>query len=99
MRRRLAILGVSLLLLASMVVPSVVYAVNPIVTIHVTAQVVAITNDKDAWEIGTIDVNSIKYFSVDNAQNNTYSTIENTGNVAVDIEIQGTTITDGVYPW
>ena len=101
MRRRLAILGASLLLLAGMVVPSAVFAAPVTVTIHVTAQVVSITNDKDSWELGTITEGQILYFSNDNAQDNDWSTITNTSNVYVDVELRGTDIVpvDPAYTW
>ena len=91
-------LVVALVLLLGLVAP-VAAAGNPTVTIHVTAQVVSITNSHDAWEIGTIDVDATKYFSADNLEDVDYSLITNTGSVNVDVEIQGTIVEGGAYDW
>jgi len=102
MRRRLAILGVALLLLAGVVVPSAVFAApTQVVTITVSAQVIAITNTEDTWTIGVIEIDDVLYFSGDNLQDDNYSTITNTGNADVDIEIQGTDLEpiDPTYTW
>lgn len=101
MKRRLAILGATLLLLAGMVVPSAVFAIAPTVTIHVTAQMVSITNDKDTWELGLVTEGQILYFSTDNAQDDDWSTITNTSNVHVDVELRGTDLipANPTYTW
>lgn len=100
MRQKLSILIVSLLLLVGMVVPMAVFAVNPVVTITVSAQVVSITNSRPDWAMGTIDVNTIRYFSDSlSTQNDTYSRISNASNVHIDIEIRGTEITDTFNAW
>jgi|GEM_PF-5466315 len=72
---------------------------NPTVSITVTAEVVAITNTQATWGIGTVAVDAVVYFSATGAQDDDYSQIENTGSVAVDVEIQGTNIEGGDYDW
>ena len=99
MKNRLIALVASLLLIVALVLPMAVHAVNPVVTITVTAQVVAITNSQNTWAMGTIAENSIIYFSANNLEDDNYSMVTNTSNVAVDIEIQGVTIEGGAYDW
>jgi len=69
---------------------------NPTVSITVSAQIVAITNSQNTFAVGTVEAGDsvTKWGSSDN-----YSQIENTGNVAVDIEIQGTDLEGGSYDW
>lgn len=74
-------------------------AANPTVSITVTAEVVSITNTQSTWAIGTVATSDLVYFSADGNQDDDYSQIENTGSVAVDIEIQGTDIEGGSYDW
>jgi len=86
--RRIALsLVLAVALMASFVVP--VAADNPTVSITVTAEVIAITNTQDTWGIGTVTTDAVVYFSTDGTQNDTYSQVENTGTVAVDVQIQG----------
>jgi hypothetical protein len=101
MRKRLIGLVVVLAILVSLAVPAVIFAVNPVVTITVTAQVVSITNSQNTWTMGTITENSIIYFSVDNLIDDNYSMITNTSNVAVDVEVRGTDLVpvDPTYTW
>jgi len=75
-------------LLVSFSVPAM--ASNPVVTITVKAQLLSITNSQATWDIGFVTVNNVKYFSADNAQDDDYSRITNTGNVAVDVALHGT---------
>ena len=63
------------------------------------AGAVAITNTQDTWNMGILVPDAVVYFSVDNTQDDDWSQIENTGDVAVDIEIQGTDIEGGDYDW
>lgn len=95
-KKLLAILLVGLM--GVFLLPMAVGATNPTVTITVSATVIAITNSQDTWVIGPVEVDNVKYFSADNLQDDTYSQINNTGNVAVDVQIQGTNIT-GTYNW
>jgi len=81
-------LVLALVMLTAWAVP--VGAANPIVQITVTARVISITNSEAAWNIGTIAVDSVVYFSATGAQDDDYSLITNTGSVAVDVVIQGT---------
>jgi len=98
---RIRQLGLSLVLavalLGVLAVPA--FAANPTVSITVTAEVVAITNTEANWAIGTIATSATVYFSATGSQDDDYSQIDNTGSVAVDIEIQGTTIEGGSYDW
>jgi len=99
MKRKFLTLGIALAMVATLVVPSAVLAVDPTVSITVSAKTISITNTQDTWAIGAVVVDDVKYFSADNTQNDTYSQIENTGNVAVDVEIRGITIEGGAYDW
>jgi len=78
-------------------------ASNPTVTITVNAATVSITNSHATWNItalvGAVNVDDIVYFSATGAQDDGYSQIVNTGNVAVDIEVQGTNFEGGAYDW
>jgi len=100
MRKKLLTGLMAVMLLLAMVLPcSVVFAADPEVTITVTAQIVAITNTQATWTIDTpVAVDGVVYFSADDAQDDDYSQIENTGNVAVDVEIQGTDLS-GTPNW
>jgi hypothetical protein len=100
--RKIRRLGLSLVLAVLMLVGLTVPALaagNPTVAITVTAQVISITNDKDAWAIGTVAVDTVVYFSTNGAENDVWSTITNTGSVTVDVKIQGTNIEGGAYDW
>lgn len=96
--RRIAL---SLVLVVALIAVFAVHvaADNPTVSITVTAKVVSITNTESTWAIGTVEVDDVVYFSATGAQDDDYSQIENTGSVAVDIEIQGTDIEGGSYDW
>lgn len=78
-------------------------AANPTVTITVNAATVSITNTQATWNItalvGAVNVDDVVYFSADGNQDDNYSQIENTGNVAVDVEIQGQDFNGGAYNW
>jgi len=91
-------LTLAVLMVLSLTIPAFAGS-NPTVAITVTAEVVSITNDKDTWGIGTITVDAVVYFSATGTEDDDYSQIENTGNVAVDVEIQGTDIEGGDYDW
>ena len=96
--RRIALsLVLAVVLTLGLVAPAL--AANPTVSITVTAEVVAITNTQSAWGIGTVAVDAVVYFSATGSQDDDYSQIENTGTVAVDVEIQGTDIEGGDYDW
>jgi len=88
LRRTALSLVLAVALLGAMAVPA--FAQNPQVSITVSAQLVSITNSKATWAIGVVTVDAVKYFSTDNTQNDTWSEIENTGNVAVTVAISGT---------
>jgi len=96
-RRALLSLVLAMALLVVMAVPA--GAANPTVTITVKAQTVSITNSQNTWDLGTITTSATLYFSANNAQDDDYSRITNTGNVAVDVEIQGTDFEGGDYDW
>lgn len=81
-------------------------AANPTVTITVNAAMVSITNTQATWNItdlvGAVNVDDVVWFSADGTQDDDWSQIENTGNAACDIEIQGTDLeqdTGGAYNW
>jgi len=99
MKRRLLAVMLVAVIVVSLLFPMVALAADPTVTITVSAKVIAITNTQDTWTIGAVDVDEVVYFSVDNTQDDDYSQIENTGNVAVDVEIQGTDFEGGDYDW
>lgn len=88
---------IAVCLVLSLVVP--VFAADPEVSITMSAKIVAITNTEASWAIGPVDVDDVVWFSVDGSQDDDYSQIENTGNVAVDVEIQGTDAEGGAYDW
>jgi len=76
------------------------FASNPTVTITVSARLIAITNTQNTWDIGVVVAGgSAVYFSADGNADVDYSQIENIGNVAVDVEFQGTDFEGGDYDW
>jgi hypothetical protein len=89
-------LVLALVLVFSLAIPAM--ATNPIVTITVTAGIVSITNTQANWALGYAVPSEVIYFSADGLEDDNYSTANNTGNLAVDIEIQGVDF-DGSYPW
>ena len=105
MRKKLLL---SLVLAAAMLLSLTLPALgaNPTVTITVNAATVSITNTKATWNItdlvGAVNVDDTAYFSTDGTQDDDWSLILNTGNVACDIAIQGTDFnqaTGGAYNW
>ena len=96
--RRMALsLVLSIALLVSFAAPAL--AANPTVAITVTAEVIAITNTQATWDIGTVALDAVVYFSTDGVQDDDWSAIENTGSVVVDVAIQGTDIAGTTYDW
>lgn len=88
-----------MLLLATILPCSAVFAANPEVAITVTARIVAITNTQATWTVDTpIAVDGVVYFSATDAADPDYSQVENTGNCTVDVEIQGTDLA-GTPTW
>ena len=97
MRRRLALALVLATVLSLVAFP--VGAANPTVSITVTAELVSITNTEATWTVDTpLQADDVVYFSADDTQDDDYSTITNTGSVAVDVEIQGTDLS-GTPTW
>jgi hypothetical protein len=92
-------LVLAVLLLVSLTVPAL--ATNPTVTITISAQITSITNTHDAWTAPAVIAGGAAiYWSADGyTQDDDYSEIENTGNVAVDVQIQGTDFEGGAYDW
>jgi hypothetical protein len=81
------------LALALVLIPAAsALAAGHVVSITVTAKLVQIANTEDTWDIGIIEVDDVVYFSATGDPDVDYSQVENTGNVAVDVEIQGTDI-------
>lgn len=99
MKKKLLALGIVLAMVVNVIVPSVALAVDPTVDITVSAKTIAITNTQSAWAIGVVEVDGVVYFSATGAKDDDYSTITNTGNVAVDVEIQGTDFDGPTYDW
>jgi hypothetical protein len=91
-------IGLSLVLAVALTLGLVAPAMaeNPTVTITISAQITSITNTQDTWTAGAVvaGASAIKWGTSD-----TYSTVENTGNVAVDVEIQGTNFEGGAFDW
>jgi hypothetical protein len=99
MKKRLLAVMLVAVMAVSLLFPVVASAADPTVTITVSAVVVSITNTQDTWAIGPVLVDAVVYFSADGNADVDYSQIENTGNVAVDVEIQGTDAEGGAYDW
>ena len=74
-------------------------ATNPTVTMTVTAGLLTITNSQDTWALGVATPDEVIYFSAAGTEDDDYSLATNTGNLAVDIEIQGTNFEGGTYDW
>lgn len=81
--------GLTVIALLVSLMAGTVSAADPTVTITVTARVLAINNTQDTWAIGVIATSTNATWG----NSPTYSMAENIGNVAVDIEIQGTDLT------
>lgn len=97
MRKRLITGLLVIAVILAMGLPcSSVLAADPEVAITITAELVAMTNTQATFAIGTVEAGdgATKWGSSD-----TYSTAENTGSVAIDIELQGENIEGGVYDW
>ena len=101
MKRKLVMLVSMFALVLGLLVPaSTALAANPEVAITVSAAVISITNTQATWAIGVVEVDEFKYFAVDpDVQDDDYSQIANTGNAAVDVEIQGTDLIGTTYDW
>jgi hypothetical protein len=99
MKKRLLAVMLVAVMAVSLLFPVVALAADPVVTITVSAVVVSITNTQDTWVIGPVLVDAVVYFSATGAADPDYSQIENTGNVSVDIEIQGTDAEGGAFDW
>ena len=100
--RKIRRLGLSLVLAVLMLVGlTVPAAANEVVTIYVSAQFVAITNSEAVWNITVVGLGGTAYFSATNAEDDTYSQILNTGNVACNVSLHGTDFvaTNTSYNW
>ena len=99
MRKKIMGLMLVLVLAIALIFPTTAVAADPTVTITVTAKIIAITNTQATWTVSTpIAVDGVVYFSATDVQDDDYSQIENTGNVTVDVEIQGTDLA-GTPTW
>jgi len=99
--RRIALsLVLAVLLTLGLVVPAMANG-NPTVTITISARIVAITNSVNTWTSPAVVAGGAAiYWSADGyTQDNDYSLITNTGNVAVNVAIQGTNFEGGSYDW
>ena len=100
MKRKLIGLTIVSALIMSLVIPLVALAADPTVTITVYADIIAATNTQDTWVIGHVEAgDAAVYFSATGAQDDDYSTLENTGNQSIDVAIQGLDIEGGAYDW
>lgn len=90
-------LFVALVLMLTAAVPSL--AANPTVSMTVTAGVIAITNTQANWALGVVTEDAVVYYSATGAQNDTYAQVENTGTLAVDVELQGTDFDGATHDW
>jgi len=106
--RKFRKVALSLVLAVAMLlaVPVTAMAANPTVTITVNVATVSITTNKATWNItdlvGAVNIDDVVYFSTDGLIDDDWSLILNTGNVAVDIAIQGTDFNQaagGGYNW
>lgn len=95
MKKLIVSIALSLLMVCLLVIP--VGAANPTVTITFSAAVVAGTVSDSTWAAGVLEVDDVVYFSADNTQDDDYCTFTNTGNVACDVELQGTNAEGGDY--
>lgn len=99
MRKKLLAGLLVVVMVITFLCPMAVFAADPEVAITVQAEFIGITNTQTTWTISTpMAVDAEVYFSATDAQDDDYSQIENTGNVAVDVEIQGTDLT-GTPNW
>ena len=98
-RRVLLSLVLAVLLVIGLTMP--LAAANPTVTITISAQIVSIANTQDTWTAPPVTAGQAAiYWSADGySEDDDYSQIENTGNVAVDVEIQGTDFEGGSWDW
>jgi len=93
------IIGIVVALMMVLIPATGALAANPTVTITVTAGLLTITNSEDTWAIGYATPSEVTYFSATGAQDDDYSMVINTGNLAVDVEIQGVNFEGGSYDW
>jgi len=99
-RKRMAPLVGLLVALTLLLVPAGnVMAANPTVSMNVTAGIISINNTMSTWALGYATLDEVIYFSADGSQDDDYSLIGNTGNLAVDVEIQGTNFTGDPISW
>lgn len=75
------------------------FATNPTVTITVTAGLLTATNSHDTWTLGYATPSEVDYFSATNAQDDDYSMVINTGNLPINVTLQGTNFEGGAYDW
>ena len=100
MRKKLMGVLLVVILVGSFVFPAMANAAtNPTVTITVKAKVISATNTESDWNIGMVGVDNVKYFSGDNLENDTYSQLNNTGNVEIDVALGGSDFEGGDYDW
>lgn len=92
---------VAILVLVSILVGPAgsVFAANPTVTMNVTAGIISINNTQSGWALGVATPSEVIYFSTDGTEDTNWSFIGNDGNLAVDVEIQGTDFEGGSYDW
>jgi len=100
MKKKLLAVALALAGAVGALFPAVALAANPEVGITVYGDIIAITNSQDTWAVGHVTAGGAAvYFSADGSADPDYSLITNTGNQAVDIQIQGTDLEGGDYDW
>ena len=57
-------------MVAALLVPSVALAVDPTVTITVSAKTIAITNSQATWAIGPVEIDDVGWFNVNSTTEN-----------------------------
>lgn len=93
MRKKLLTGLLVVVMVIAFLCPLPVLAADPEVAITITAELVAITNTQSDFAIGVVEAGDA---ATKWGGSNTYSTAENTGSVACDIELQGEDLTGEV---
>lgn len=95
-KRFLVGLLVVALLLAVVIPSSLVLAADPTVSITIRVEFVSMSNTQSEFAVGIVEAggDAVKWGDSD-----TYSEAENTGSIAIDIELQGMDMEGGAYDW
>jgi len=99
-KRKLKVIVAMAMALCLALLPAIsASAANPTITMTVTAGTVSITNSQDTWALGNATTSEVIHFSATGAEDDDYSTVNNTGSLAVDVQIQGVNFEGGDYDW